>query len=373
MNRRIVRFGLVAVAVAVVVAIVLNLRPASNSGAQLAAQLTSSPTASPAPGATLGQLAYGLDGDIYVANWDGSNPVRIANGVFDRGGGGPGTPGTYWAEGPIWSPNGRYLAYRGSTGDGASLHGRVFVSDPKGRRVTSFPGEGWLISWSPDSTRVAVWVRDGRTIGIYGLDGVRQKLLTLPRGLMAPGDFDPVWSPDGASLLVPRGVEIPLDGSTPRHLPANDPRSHWQVWYSPDGARVAYADESFRLAVAAADGSRARVLVPQGGWDGNVAWSPTGDRIAFSAPTGGETTSMGPATELRVVDVATGTVTSLTAGGATYQNVIKFSPDGNRILFSRTNTNNVSSLWSINADGSDPQLLVTGTGTGDWQPLSAKR
>jgi Tol biopolymer transport system component len=81
---------------------------------------------------------------------------------------------------------------------------------------------------------------------------------------------------------------------------------------------------------------------------------------------------MGPATELRVVDVATGTVTSLTAGGATDQ-VIKFSPDGDRILFSRTNTNNVSSLWSINADGSDPQLLVTGTGWGDWQPLGATR
>ena len=41
MNRRIVRFGLVAVAVAVVVAIGLNLRPASNSGAQV----TSSPRA----------------------------------------------------------------------------------------------------------------------------------------------------------------------------------------------------------------------------------------------------------------------------------------------------------------------------------------
>ena len=376
MNRRIVRFGLVAVAVAVVVAIGLNLRPASNSGAQV----TSSPTPSSSAGevthtpGSMGSLAYELDGDIYVANWDGSNPVRIANGVFDRGGGGPGTPGTYWAEGPIWSPNGRYLAYRGSTGDGASLHGRVFISDPKGRRVTSFPGEGWLISWSPDSTRVAVWVRDGRTIGIYGLDGVRQKLLTLPRGLMAPGDFDPVWSPDGASLLVPRGVEIPLDGSTPRHLPANDPRSHWQVWYSPDGARVAYVDQSLRLVVAAADGSRARVLVPNpnGVWVGNAAWSPTGNRIAFDAQTVPETTAIGsPATELRVVDVATGAVTSLTAGGASDQ-VIKFSPDGDRILFSRTNTNSVSSLWSINADGSDPQLLVNGTGTGDWQPLSAK-
>jgi Tol biopolymer transport system component len=71
-----------------------------------------------------------------------------------------------------------------------------------------------------------------------------------------------------------------------------------------------------------------------------------------------------------VVDVATGTVTSLTAGGATYQNVIKFSPGGDRILFSRTNTNNVSSLWSIGADGSNLHRLVAGTYQGDWQPLS---
>src|SRR5688572_29176889 len=34
----------------------------------------------PAPMA-LGALAYGVDGDIYVADSDGSNPVRIANGV----------------------------------------------------------------------------------------------------------------------------------------------------------------------------------------------------------------------------------------------------------------------------------------------------
>ena len=29
----------------------------------------------------LGHLAYGLDGDIFVADWDGRNPVRIADGA----------------------------------------------------------------------------------------------------------------------------------------------------------------------------------------------------------------------------------------------------------------------------------------------------
>jgi hypothetical protein len=53
----------------------------------------------------------------------------------------------------------------------------------------------------------------GETIGVYGLDGERQTVLTLAPGLIAPGDYDPVWSWDGASLLVPHGVEIPVDGS----------------------------------------------------------------------------------------------------------------------------------------------------------------
>ena len=37
------------------------------------------PTPTPTP-ADVGALAYTIDGDIYVAEWDGSNPVRIADG-----------------------------------------------------------------------------------------------------------------------------------------------------------------------------------------------------------------------------------------------------------------------------------------------------
>ena len=339
-------------------------RPTSEAGAQL----TPGQTPGMGPGTTMGRLAYGLNGDIYMADGDGTHAVRIANGVPP---GEPATRGSYWGEGHIWSPDGRYLAYRGSTGKGDSLHGTVFIRDPRGHLVTSFRGEGWDISWSPDSTRLASWVHWGRTIGIYGPDGVRQKLLTLPPGLMAPGDFDPVWSLDGGSLVVPHGVEIPLDGSAPRRLPADDPRSHWRFWYSPDGARVAYSDyDSLGLVVAAADGSQARVLVPDDVED--AVWSPTGDRIAFDAPTGEGMTNMGPATELRLVDVASGTVTKLTGAGA-FDHVISFSPDGARILFSRTSTNDKASLWSISADGSDPHRLVTGTTWGDWQSPSQTR
>jgi Tol biopolymer transport system component len=334
---------------------------ADGSGALDQPTRPAEPTPTPTPG-SLGALAYGVDGDIYVAESDSSNAVRIADGRTPNDCGGL---GEYGGDGPIWSPDGRYLAYRHTDCDGPQ--DGVVISDPEGNIVASFPGEGWLISWSPDSTRVAVWVTLWETIGVYGLDGERQTVLTLPPGLMAPGDYDPVWSRDGASLLVPHGVVIPLDGSTPHKLPPDDPRSKGAS-YSPDGSRVAYFTRG-SLVVAAADGSQAGDVI--GPWsrrgDQSPVWSPTGDRIAFAHSETGW-----PPTELRVIDVATGTVTSLAGmGGSDHIIVIAFSPEGDQILFSRTEDrgNGVSSLWSIHADGSDARRLVTGTVWGDWQSL----
>jgi hypothetical protein len=315
----------------------------------------------------LGALAYFLDGDLYVADWNGANPVRIVNGRRGTGG----CTDEFWAEGTIWSPDGRYLAARHTTKcqDGLPEWWDAVIIDPEGEVVASIPSEGWLISWSPDSTRVAVWITWGETIGIYGLDGARQGLLNLPPGLMAGGDFDPVWSSDGASLLVPRGVEIPLDGSTPRQLPLDDPRSQ-DAAYSPDGSRVAYVDRLDHvgsLVVAAADGSDAREVIAP--WVQRPVWSPTGDRIAFMYSERGGLAS----TELRVLEVATSEVTSLVAaegGSDLFLGVIEFSPEGDRILFLRTDRDRgTSSLWSINADGSDPRRLVIGPVWGDWQSL----
>jgi len=343
------------------------------------------PSADPAPAdplptvhalGSLGRLAFGIDGDIYVADGDGSNTVRIADGAPSKAG----DCGGYWGEGPIWSPDGRYLTYRGDGGE-ARTHTcsrTVTISDSAGHRIASFPGEGWAIAWSPDSTRVAAWADfyEDAKLEIYGLDGVRQALLTMPPGWSASGDVDPVWSPDGASLLVPGGVEIPVDGSMPRRLPADDPRSQWMATYSPNGAEIAYIS-SDGLGVAEADGSQARVLIP-GAIDEDfplaphgLVWSPTGDQIAFVRASEGESTETGGATELALLDVSSGSITPLAGmGGADAFKYVTFSPEGDQILFTRTDAAGASSLWSVHADGSDPHRLVAGTGWGDWQTLA---
>ena len=360
-KRRNERIAAGALAIVIALVSIVTLTRAFRS----AERLGNEPTPRPTP-ATLGALAYAEDGDIFVAAWDGSKPIRIADGrpPSECGTGGI---GEYFAEGPIWSPDGRYLAYRHKDCNAPrDAWWGVVISDRHGNVVTSFPSEGWGISWSPDATRVAVWVRWTQTIGIYGLDGVRQRLLTLPF-LIKAGEGDPVWSPDGRSLHL-ADFEIPLDGSTPRRLPWSDGRVG-PATYSPDGSRVVFASRS-SLVIAEADGSGREVVFEEG--NGSLirfaAWSPTGDRIAFTA---------GNNTELRLLDVATGRVTLLTETDGSSKllviagAVFEFSPEGNRILFSSTEDGAgaswlASSLWSVNDDGSDLRRLVAGTALGDW-------
>jgi Tol biopolymer transport system component len=278
----------------------------------------------------------------------------------------------------MWSPDGRYLAYRHSNCDGPDeereangslVRGAlrdVVISDPEGNHVAEFPGDGWDIAWSPDSTRVAVWVDLSGTIGVFGLDGERQALLTVPPEMREAGDYDPVWSPDGQSLVLP-GVVVPIDGSTPYKPPS---AGLTEGTYSRDGSRVAYAGvgppDRGSLFVADADGSNPRVVFDD--WVSDPVWSPTGDRIAFTSKKPGSAT----VNQLRVLDMATGTVTLLAeADGSELEteayfllSVIDFSPEGDRILFARMEDGD--SLWSINVDGSDPRRLVAGTAWGDW-------
>jgi Tol biopolymer transport system component len=364
------------------------------------------PTPTPTP-ESVGDLAYAVNGDIFVAEWDGSNSVKIADGrppdewedgvlVEEHCG-----PGEYFADGPIWSPDGRYLAYWhtdcnapafqwGPAHPTGSSPWDVVISDTEGNVVTSFPSEGPGIAWSPDSTRVAVWDHWGEersTIGVYGLKGERQTLLTVLAGF-GPGDLRPVWSPDGRSLLV-RTTEIPLDGSTPRPLPWAEPTDRFPAGWalSPDGSRVALTFGPLRT-VTSVDGSfviaEANGSNPQevsGDWpEMKVAprwdpvWSPAGDRIAFTPTSRGST-------QLRVLDVATGTATLLTEVDASNRlllgvllRVIDFSPQGDRILFESFHLDGVGeSLWSVNADGSDLRRLVTGTASGDWLSPSQTR
>ncbi len=229
----------------------------------------------PAAPAVSGALAYSLGGNIYVADPDGTNPVRITDVSALDDDACPFQP-RYWL--PSWSPDGRYLAFRGPLGPGCPSSTSVVITDPQGTVVATFPLQDqpnlMAPERSPDSTRVAVWDEYIRSIGVYRIDGTRETQIAMPPG-WRPGDLGELaWMPDGASLIVDQ-YEVPLDGGTPRELPFPLTEfSSQSQRYSPDGSLAAYANRR-ELMVARPDGSEARaVFGPVGPY--TWTWSPTG-------------------------------------------------------------------------------------------------
>ena len=120
-----------------------------------------------------------------MADGHGGNRVRIADGTPGVDGQLPGL----WGEGPIWSPDGRYLAYRGdylTAGDtrppAVSWNRNVTISDASGERVASFPATAGPSRGrpTPRASLPGSTSTERHTLGIYGLDGVRQALLDVP-------------------------------------------------------------------------------------------------------------------------------------------------------------------------------------------------
>ena len=286
--------------------------------------------------------------------------------------------------------DGRHIAYRSGGSEGCPA--TIVIADQDGHPVASFPGWGWVIAWSPDATRIGTWIDgEGQQIGIYGIDGTRQAVLDGSRTCC--GDYDPGWSPDGLSLLIPTHDpvpgsmwELPVDGGAPRRVLDDDTRSHRGAVYSDDGARVAFVpwEDSESLVIAESGGTELRVLPganvdpesgpAEGEYHENPIWSPTGDTVAYSwSRRRPNFETAGPpylASELRLVDVATGAVTTLAAARGNLPIwPLGFSPDGDRILFGQGA--DVRSMWSVNADGSGARMLVASTDVGDWLSMPA--
>lgn len=313
------------------------------------------------------RLAFERAGAMYVTDADGRNPVQIVPGPPVHGRCGD------WG-GPVWSPNGRYLAFRcGPT--------TVTIADARGSVISTFrAGLGWHVAWSPDSTRIAVWARRldspryHAAVAIYGIDGLLLNALPVPRGFS--GDYDPTWSPDGQSILADN-VEVPVDGGRARTVPDGDVQAFCcPIAYSLDGTRAAYV-ESSALVVSPIDDAASAMPVADDAE--KPVWSPVGDRIAFNETVGEsyQIADGGPANGIRIVDLSSGTVTPVYTAGTGYAvNLLGFSPDGARILFcrmdavpfSKSDHNLHSQLWSVGIDGSHPGRLARGAALGEWQP-----
>ena len=170
---------------------------------------------------TPARLAYtrvsGSASSVVVVDADGSSPRSVAEG----------------ASGPIWSPDGARILYRG----------------------VPWPDYG---IW-PDE--VGLWVVDA--------DGSNRRQI-------ATGGPHPVWSPDSARILYRAGgwsgdlSVVDVDGANRRRL------GHAAVW-SPDGSRIVYSSGEGMFVTDAA-GTRSRRIADAGS---TPQWWPEDTRIFY--------------------------------------------------------------------------------------------
>lgn len=134
---------------------------------------------------------HGCPTDIYVMDAEGSNVVRLTD-----------DPASEYQ--PVWSPDGRRIAFARSLGDPQLSHPVIFTMAPDGTEVRQISsadgGSDFWPSWSPDGTQVVFAAIRRENWGIWVVDADGSNENQIFGGVGTGYVNNPVWSPDGSLI-----------------------------------------------------------------------------------------------------------------------------------------------------------------------------
>jgi Tol biopolymer transport system component len=158
-------------------------------------RLTNDPALDAAP-------AVSRDGRIAFSSNRGGNWNVLA--LFPRKGAVPAVSTPAVEFGPVWSPDGKTVAFTRSSADPGLSQVYLDRSTGQQRQLTHLPGQNFAPSFSPTGDRVAFVHGEHRRfhIEIASLDGTVLADFSARTGHNA--DFDPAWSPSGTEIVFSR-------------------------------------------------------------------------------------------------------------------------------------------------------------------------
>ncbi len=207
-------------------------------------------------------------------------------------------------------------------------------------------------SFHVDTSLVGIWVIDPDS-------GERQRILGF-------GNL-PDWSPDGSQVAFVRNGQIctaDADGSNPKQLTSAG-ANYYPDW-SPNGELIAYdsnlTTEGLYIWIMLVDSSwKKRISAAPGRYP---AWEPAGTRIAYTGTVHEDRLWR----ELFVLEPDGSNPVRLTYSEEEERHP-QYSPDGQKIAYTRLGSGGPSQIWVMGADGSGPRAITTEGGSHpSWSP-----
>ncbi|MDD5138857.1 MAG: hypothetical protein PHY43_01190 [Verrucomicrobiales bacterium] len=237
----------------------------------------------------------GGNGEIYVADFDGHNPVEV-------------THDNSIAAAPTWAPR-RLALYYTSYQPGNPDIFYHNLSTGERRIVAKFSGLNTSAAISPDGSKLALILSKSGSpdVWVCNIDGTNLKQLTK-----TPEDeSSPCWSPDGQWICFATKIKerralakIPAGGGAVQRIPTSGASSPTEPDWSPDGKWIAFTSQyskGFTICVVPAGGGTATALVE--GED--PSWSPNSRTLVCTRRAGGRyTLSVLDAMTKQVKDIA---------------------------------------------------------------------
>ncbi len=230
------------------------------------------------------------DFDIVAMNADGTDQTKLtsdANNDID----------------PVWSPNGKRVAFNRFPADWSGCE--VFVMNSDGTGVTQLThGGGYEFGgiWSPSGKRIAFVANHDGSNDLYVINADGSGLKRVTTG--ADVGTVTAWSPNGKQIMFSSGRDggdgdifvMDADGTNITDLTNNnvDDEGDRASW-SPNGKLIAFSSRrdggDLDIFVMNADGTGVRQITGIGGDvvdDDDPTWSPNGKHLAFQSSRDGD-------------------------------------------------------------------------------------
>jgi Tol biopolymer transport system component len=286
---------------------------------------------------------------------------------------------------PVWSPDGRQIAFADIVGATVSGSWGIFVVDADGS------GRRQLTRGSLFTPHGISWSADGKTLAFDAfMSGGPTSVYTVPvaggNAAKVTSGWSPTWAP-GNKLVVTdesegqfgrdvRLYSVNLDGTDRQtfvqcpEIDFDQPCGDGDAVFSADAKKIAFDNNLFGSASAVytmnADGSGRRQITPYSPPSTLPQWGPNASALVYDRiDLSGDTTK----DSIHVVN----------ADGTGDNELVKnahepsWSPDGKTILFTRSE-GAAQTLYAMNADGSNVHAFTgpSGTTTTTTTPAGAR-